>query len=424
MSAFNVSELNNLFTKLEQISGNSSNSSNSSNDAAFLNSIFTVGNSAAQIGQAKTSEEKANAVNNLVKQALSIFEKIAGNEAKVAKNEVKKQSSKTEKLVQKSENLTVELEGKFNKVAKSIDNQTQIVEKANSLLEKTQKSIEKKQKKIQEIVEKIAEKQEELKSATTEDEKAKILTEIQGFATNIAKIGLTIEADNENIQNLTEAVENTTENIEAATNEMAVVEQDGIAQIQQTAQEAGQAGTEIAQTGTKGATNKVTGEAAQKAAEAASTNILSGTSIAPKLYKTANDQNQASQTRLSSIRGNINRVAQGIGGLNNATEIIASFQNSIGGALGNYSELVGQWDTAVEPVIVSLGSFSELATATEELNENVEADLKTLGYENENGKVQKTETEKDIEQKPEENTQKVELATENFDIQKLRTFGV
>lgn len=422
------SELNNLFSKLNQVSpDNFGSKSNKNFDKDFVNSIFAVGGSAAALAQGTNNEEKAQIVNQLVNIAMSIFEKIAGNEAKQAKNEVKKQTSKTQKLAEKSKELTVELDGKFNKVAKSIDKQNKIVERANELLIETQKSIEEKQEKIQKFVDEIAKKQEELKSAKTSEEQARILGEIKGLAGQIAQIGLTIEEDNENLQNLTNAVENTVDNIENATAEMEVIEQDGIAKIQQNAQEAAQAETDIAQTGAKGTINKATGETAQKAAEAASSNVISGSTIAPQLYKTANDQNQASQTRLISIQGNINRVAQGIGGLNNATDIIASFQTSIGNALGNFASLVGQWDTAVEPVIIGIGSFADVAKATEELNQSVKTDLGTLGYElDTEGDIQKAETTDNKEdKKPEEKEiNSEELQTPKFDINKLKAFGI
>ena len=168
------SELNNLFLKLNQVSGNSFGSaSNGSLDADFMNSIFTVGNSATALAQGTTNEEKAQIVTQLINTAMSIFEKIAGNEANQARNEVKKQTSKTQKLSEKSKELTVELDGKFNKVAKSIDKQTKIVEDANKLLEETQKSIEEKQEEIQKVVDEIAKKQEELNSAKTEEERHK-----------------------------------------------------------------------------------------------------------------------------------------------------------------------------------------------------------------------------------------------------------
>ena len=113
----------------------------------------------------------------------------------------------------------------------------------------------------------------------------------------------------------------------------------------------------------------------------------------------ANDKGQASSassTRLTSIAGNVNKLAQGIGGLSNATQVLAGFQHSIGGALNNYSELFGQWDAQLQPAIVSLGSFDLLTQGVEELNTVVETDLGNLGFEvDEEGAVQKTEQKDD-----------------------------
>ena len=190
---------------------------------------------------------------------------------------------------------------------------------------------------------------------------------------------------------------------------MTVVEQDGIGQIQQLGQQAAEVTTEVTQTGVTGGTNKATGIAAEKAANAASSNVFTGTSVAPKLYQLAQDQSAAGNTRISSIAGNINRIAQGIGGLNNATQIIGNFQNTIGAAVDNYATAYGSWNTAVEPVITSIGSFTTIAEGVEELNEAVETDLKSTG----------AVTDKDNENNDEE-----KLQTQKFDINKLRQFGL
>lgn len=423
----NVSELNNLFAKLNQVSGNGSGSSDFSkgfqsyNDIAwFANAITTASTEEA------TPEQKASAIQGMVQKALNIFEKIMGNEAQSAKKETNKETKATQALLEKSKNLEAELNGSLTEIQTNIESQTEIITEAQKLLIETQEAIKEKQEQIEVIVKQIEAKQQELASAETPEEKAAILAEIQGFAVSIAEIGATIEVDAENIANLTQAVDDTVVDIEESTQKLAETEQTGIQELGQQAAEAAQLSGEVAETGTKGATNKVTGEAAEKAAEAASTNIFSGASIAPKLYMTANDQKQASSTRLASIAGNINKLAQGIGGLSNATDVLAGFQHSIGGALSNYAELFGQWDAQLQPAIVSLGSFDLLAQGLDELNTAVDTDLDNLGFEvDESGEVQKTEENK--KDKPAENNNESPLTqteTEKFDIQKLRTFGV
>ena len=391
MSGNNISELNNLFAQINQVSGGQIGSQTFANGSMSFNDVAWF----------------SNAVQGLVKKALSLFEKFANQEAKAAQKEVNNQTKKANDIQKKSEEVGVKLEGNFTDIASSIEEQSSIVANAVEQIQETQKSLEEKQKQIEELVKQIEEKQKSLEGKTPE-EQAVILGEIQGLASQISDIGITIQED-ETLQNLTAAVENTSKSIDEATEQMTVVEQDGIGQIQQLGQQAAEVTTEVTQTGVTGGTNKATGIAAEKAANAASSNVFTGTSVAPKLYQLAQDQSAAGNTRISSIAGNINRIAQGIGGLNNATQIIGNFQNTIGAAVDNYATAYGSWNTAVEPVITSIGSFTTIAEGVEELNEAVETDLKSTG----------AVTDKDNENNDEE-----KLQTQKFDINKLRQFGL
>ena len=425
--SFNVNtELNNLFSTLGKLNGasfgSSSKGSLTTND--YINSVFTAGGSVAALAQAETSEQKAQIVDQLVKQALSIFTKLIANEAQKAKSEVKKQDAKTSKLVEESREVGVKLEGDFKEVADSVEAQNKIVADATKLIEKTQKSVEKKQEKIAKLAAKIEKEREKLEGKTPEQQ-AKILVGIQELVGKIAQVGLTIEVDNEQLQNLTQVVSDATSNIETATEKMSVIEEDGAAQIVQLSQDATQSGVEVAQTATEGAINETTGAALQAAASTSSSNLITGTTIAPKLYQSANDQNKAGLTRLSSIQSNINRIAQGIGGLTNATQIAAQFKTSIGSALGDFAGAIGSWETAVAPVITGIGSFADVAVAAEELNEAAEADLQTLGYDvNEEGEVEKVENQNESPEPNAEANNGDDLATQTFDIKRLRTFGI
>ena len=424
MSTFNVTELNNLFNQINQVSDGSLNSTKLGkgyNDIAWFANAITTASS-----EETTPEQKASAIQGMIQKVLNIFEKIINNEAKAAKKETKEETKKSQELVEKSKNLETKLNSSLTDIQDNIEKQAEIITETQNSLEETKESIEEKQAQVDEFVKQIEEQKNKLASAKTPEEKAEILAKIQGFTNNIAGIGVTIEVDAETIRTLTTAIESTVINVEDLTQKLSETKQTGIQELGEQAYEAAKLSTDVAETGTKGTTNEVTAIAIEQAATAANSNFLTGTSIAPKLYQTANDQRQASSTRLTSIAQNVNNIAQGIGGLSNATQVLAGFQHSIGSALNNYSELYGQWDAQLQPAIVSLGSFSTLANATEELNTAVETDLGNLGFEvEEDGSVQKTEQKDD--KNNDENSKKgenVELETEKFDIEKLRSFGI
>lgn len=423
-----LSELNNLYAQLNQISGGQVGSQTFAKGSVSFNDVAWFSNAVQGLDSDSSPEQKASTIQGLVQKALSLFDKLASREAKAAQQEVKNETKKTEELLKKSQELGMTLEGKFSDISSSIDSQTEIVTDAVKLIDETKKSLEEKQKEIEAIVAQIEAKQKELATASTPEKQAAKLAEIQGFAQQIADIGISIEADNENLKNLSAAVEDTNKEIETATQNMTVVEQDGAGQIQQLAQEAGRNTTEVTTTNVTGGTNQATSAAAEAAANAASTNIFTGTSVAPKLQQVAQDQGSAANIRLSSIASNINKIAQGIGSLNNATNIISSFQNSIGSSLDNYATQIGSWNTAIEPVITSIGSFANIAEGATELDQAVKTDLGSLGFEvNENGELKETQTSNNNAQNDDTNdaqgNKQQELETPKFDIKKL-SFGL
>ena len=435
MSTFDVSQLNNLFNQIDSMSGkigaaSIGKSGVSYNDVAwFANAVVTAST------EESTPEEKANAIQQMAKKAVNLFEKIltkvGNNEKHVAKKEVEEENKKSQELVEKSKKLEANLNGSLADIQGNIEAQSAILVEAKDLLGKTQKSIEDKQRQIQEIVAEIEAKQKELADATTDEEKAALLAKIQGLAGKIAGIGASIEVDSKDVSNLVEAVDDTVVDIEASTQKLAETQEAGLEELSEQATEAGKIGTDVSKTATTGGFDKVEEKTLQASAELASSNAVTGASIAPKLYMAANDKGQAASTRLQSIAGNISKLAQGIGGLSNATQVIANFENTIGSALNGYSELFGQWDSQVQPVIVSLGSFGAIADATEELTATVESDLSSIGFEvGKDGNAQKMNNGNNPSSQSEEKSKgktegkKTNLATPKFDTQKLVKFGL
>ena len=418
---FSFKEIESLYGQLNGLTGGGLITSYG--DVAWFSQALGIGSDIEQIAQGDATQ-KANGVKSIVKRLVNIIEKFGNQEANNARKDVNKTSKKAEELNKKSQELEMKLEGDLTEVADSVTEQTEIITEANELLNETQKSIKEKQAEIQKIVEEIEAKQEALKNEKDPKKQAELLAEIQGLAVQISTISLSIvEDDQKTIDNLTEAVTNAVEDIDNATEKMTVIEQDGTAQIVQLAQEGTETTTEVAKTAAEGTQNGVIAAEAQAAASAASSNVLTGTTVAPKLQQIASDQGTASTTRLSSIASNTNRIAQGIGGLNNNVNILSQFKNSIGSALDSFACQIGSWDSVLTPVITSIGSIATTTEGVEELTEAVESDLDNINYEvKDSGKVKKAKTDKkdNNELKAEAN-----LLTPNVDVQKIvRNFGI
>ena len=164
MTAFNVNELNSLYSQLNQLSGNSLGSSGFGQVMQSYNDIAWFGQAISTLNSEEVSSEvKANTVNQLVQKALTSVEKIidkfATNEASRARKEVKKETKDAQDLVAKSQATQVSLEGEFSLIASDIDNQNMIIEDANKILEETQKAVEEKQEEMEKLIEQVEEQQ-------------------------------------------------------------------------------------------------------------------------------------------------------------------------------------------------------------------------------------------------------------------------
>ena len=133
----------------------------------------------------------------------------------------------------------------------------------------------------------------------------------------------------------------------------------------------------------QGKVNEATSVAAEKAAQATATGTFGiGAGAAAKLYKVSFDQDMAGSTRKTSSAQNLQTVLTGIGKLGENVALLTQFDTAIGGAMEDFNGYVGDWNTALEPVITSIGSFTgeEGVIATnEQLQKAVTTDMSNLG---------------------------------------------
>lgn len=422
---FSFGQLESIYSQLDSLAGGQIGQ-----NVPYLNSVFGAIGDIEQIASGD-AQQQANGIQSLVNRLMKVIEKLGAQESTRARKEVADTAKKAEDLNARSQKLGVEMEGKLSDVSDSISEQTEIVTEANQQLTEAQQAIKEKQEEIQEIVDQIIEAQEKLKAEKDPAKQAEILGEIQGLTAQIASIGVTIADDQKVVDNLTSAVENAVEDIENATDKMTVIEQDGQAQISQLTQDASDATGEIIDTASEGTQNATNAAEAQALASGASSNIFTGTTVAPQLQRVVTDQSSASNARLSSIAGNVNRVAQGIGSLQNGTQIINTFKNTIGSALDAFTGQITSWDSVLQPVITSIGSFGTVTKGVEELADAVETDLDTIGYDiKDNGKIKKSKDSKAEKAEEPENRDEnieleVELLTPEVDATKIvRNFGI
>lgn len=361
--------------------------------STYVNSVWDIGSNINNIANGN-EQQKASAIQGLINNLTSLIEKIANKEANAARREVQQNKKAAEAFNNAGEESRSELTNALEEISGEIENQTGVVTDSVKELEKANKEIEKSQEKINKIIVKIQEKQQELANTQDPKEQAKLLQQIQGLSAGIIEITASVADIQARVESASSNVENAVTEIETAKGNSVEITEDHQMKIQQLALEGAQNLQQNVQTQATGTVNNATGQAAQAAAEAASSNVISGTSVAPKLYQVANDQQRAGSTRTTGAVTNLRSVLQGIGGLTDNLSLLTTFNTSIGGALQDFAGHVGSWNTYLEPTIESIGSFSTIQGEAITLQENVKTDVESIGYEiNEKGKVEKAETE-------------------------------
>ncbi len=416
------SQVSNLLNKLP--SDSSGSSSFNAEEFFQLGNLLNGSTSGTTSSSGTSSDNTANTIQTTINKVMSLIDKITNQEAKAASNEIKKNKQAADELKKEQENAKAELSQNIENIEAEIATENETVINSTASLEEVNEQLAEKQEQINEIVKQIEEQQQLLASAKTPEEKAAILGTIQGLSGQIGELVGNIGDLQEQVASLSQAVETSVTNIETAKGNAVTIQEDGEMKITQLVQEGANLVTTNTSSQVQGVTNTVTGKALEAAAETASSNMFSA-STAPQLYRAANDQSTAGQTRTSGSLTNLQTVLQGIGGLQDNLSLLTNFETSIGNALSEFSGAVGSWNTAIDPIITSIGSFETVQSGNEELQAAVTSDLGSLGYTaevDEEGNVQLSK-ENGEESGIENGETPVALQTSEFDVQgKLNLF--
>ena len=370
-SNFDLGQLKSLYSQLDSYTGGQLGSSNT-----YVNSIFSLSGSIEEVANGN-DQQKVNGIQNIIKNILSLLEKIGTSEAKTAKTEASNTAKKTEDLKTRSEKLSISLEEDFSNASSEIEKQTGILNEANTQLTETDRALKEQEKQIQEKIEEINKKQQELANAKTPEEQAALLGEIQILAGAVKGFAEAKVAQSETVDNLTEVVEDTSNDVATATEEMVGAIQVGSEEIAELTNDATNLGKTLSETSVRATENVTNKVALEAAATASKTNIITaGGSF--EIEQKAKDQGQAAIERFQNIATNGQKIATGIGTLSNTATLLGQYNESTKVALTNFSTALGSWNATIPSTIKSLGSATAILTETETLNGHIEKDLTTI----------------------------------------------
>ena len=386
MTTINSSEFNSTFNQLQGILGQIGSSSMREINP-YINSVFSIGGSIEQIAKGDNSQ-KATAIQNLINQAVNLVSKLVNIQAD-ANNKVKADKEKAEKVSEKATQTEQELNSSMQEISQEIEGQTQIVNDATATIQETQEALAAKEEKINQIFTQIQQLQEALKNATTIEEKRQLLDQIGVLGADITSLMADFSTYQETLESATSVVEGAFTAIETAKGNAVQKQQDGQLKIVENVQEATEATTSTVSTQAEGVKNISLGTALEGAAAGETIIPFVGAALASNTAQKGAELISAGTVETTGSVSNLNKLLQGIGNISNNTQLLSTFKTAIGGALGNFNTTIGSWNTAVEPLITSIGTIasSKIGEQAATLQTAVTTDHQTLDN-IENGETQ------------------------------------
>lgn len=359
---------------LEAGTGSSESSKNNYSQVAWFKEYISSGQDIEQLVNG-SGQQKASAIQNIIKNTVTGLLSLGTGESSKANQETAKNSKNAAELDTKAKQSTQVTEAKVNEILNQISQNKASIEDAIATIQELggDEGVAGAQEKLQEQLEIIEANKQILNNKEAKpEEKEAALQALEAASGVIAELVGTVNQYQTQIEAQNSTVEATSENIASLTNNAAETITSGIQQLQGFIQSgAAQTATNTAVTA-QGGVNTVQGTTATTLGEAINSNAFSAAfsgGEGVKLMMTGSDQTSAGQTRLQGGAQTLAALTKSIGQMGTDISDIANFVNTVGEIGGGISDLVGQYDAEVNPVIVATGSWETVAEANEQLQE-------------------------------------------------------
>ena len=324
-------------------------------------------------------QQQASAMQGLISKAMDIISKLGNGETAAASAEASKNAKAASDVKVDAETLKTEFNAESQRISEQIDQQSEAVNNAKTDLEAVQKELEAEQEKIKETQEKINELQQALAVATDPEQQKEILGELQGYTTLLLASAANIATMNEAVAQLSKTVADSYSVMESSIGDAEALQSEGEQALQQLSEKAGESAKNDALSKAKGTGNEAVAKTLEAEAAATSSNIFTGATLAPQLYRAAADQEGAGAIRITSSAANLSTLLQGILGINDNVELLTSFCSSIGSSVNQYTGYIGDWNNVLNPMITSFGTLidgdNNVKAVAEKLDTTVKSDI-------------------------------------------------
>lgn len=376
------------------------------------NLLNGTANNIANIAQGN-DQQKAAAIQDIMSDLMDLFSSLGTGASSKARKEVKSNDKKIEQNEKNAEETSRQVSEKVQEILGNCEaNATNIAEAIASIekLGGDKGEIAKVQQQLEEQRKIIEDNKEILISDADSKEKKSALVNILNASSAIAGLVEQVAGYKEQIIAQNAVVEENSNQIAESTTSSAEVISEGVNKMQEYLVNAGVLTKDQATLSIKSAKNTATGTA-QEATGQAMTNFWATAAEGAKYILSGNDKLNAGATLMQGATQGLSKLTGSIGEMGQYLTLFTEFGNGIGSFAEGAVQLIGQYDATVNPMIESIGSWDDIAKASEEL------ETYTQGYAQE----ALGETQGSTSQTQGQNAQKIEAKDiENADEENMK----
>ncbi len=362
----------------------------SSSSTSFVNSVWNLAQE-GQVAANGNNKQKAEAISNIVKNLMGMLTSLGTNENSKATKEVKKNEKNAEALDKKADESAQATEEQVNEIINNIANNTTSISQAIEKIEELggdKGQIAEAQEQLEEQLEIIEENKAILNDGVSSPEaKQEALQALVGAASVINGLVESIGEVQKEIEAQNNIVENSTNNVSGLIEESVSVITNGAVELQSFIKEGAAQSVTSTTTSVTGSANEIVGKKATAMGSASSAIPFVGSTAGSKLIQIGMDQTMAGGTRISGAATTLSTLTKAIGEMGSNLSNLSNFTNSVGEIGNSFVALVGQYGSALEPVITATGSWSAVADANAQFEEAI------AEYQSQNGMIETNQWE-------------------------------
>ena len=349
------------------------NAGGSNGASSYVNSVWGLAGSTEQLISGDDSQ-KANAINNIVNKLTDLLSSLGPNDSANANKKVKANDKKIAENDAQAQETSMTIDSKLQEIFNQCEAGTKTIEDALAEIQKLGGDdggeIAKVQEQLDEHLQTIENNKLVLNddSANSKDRQA-ALKNILGAASAINSLVTTVNGYLEQIQEQNAVVENASNGISELMTQTSEVITQGIQSIQGNIGKAQQLQGESTLMATESVAKDTAGGIQVAIGEAMTSglhSVVTG-STGAKYIMSGNDKINAGATLMQGSTQGLAKLTQSVGSMGSYLTEFTNFAYGIGQVVGGTSELVGQYDTTVNAMISSIGSWDVVSEANDQL---------------------------------------------------------